>query len=111
MATDRDDDRDDRDDDRPSRRRRDDDYDDRRPAKAGGMDGFLGNTPVAIILAIVFFCFCPLAGLIIGGIGMAQCKDPGAKRNAMIMLVLSLLGIVVGLISNFVLLPMLQRQS
>jgi hypothetical protein len=103
MARDRDDDRDDDKDDRderPSRRRRDDDDD--APAKPGGMEGFFGNTALAIILAIVFFCICSPAGIILGGIGMGTCKQPDAKRNAMIMLILGVVGLIIGIISTVI---------
>jgi hypothetical protein len=79
-----------------------DDFDDRpvsgteRPA--GGMDGFFANTPLAIILAIVLFFCCWPIGLVLGIIGVATCKNPDAKRNAMIMLGLSVLAIVISII-------------
>jgi hypothetical protein len=77
-----------------------DDYDDRpaRPA-SGGMDGFFGNTALAIILSIVFFCICSPVGLILGIIGLTTCKNPDAKRNAMIMTVLAAIGLLIGIAS------------
>lgn len=117
MARDRDDDI--RDDDAPPPRRRDDDDaprsrrrrddDDDLPAKPGGMEGFFSNTPLSIILSVVFFLCCPLIGLILGGIGMGTTKTPDAKRNAMIMLIASVVGIIVGLIVNFAVLPNMQQ--
>ena len=111
MARDRDDDF--RDDDPPPRRR-DDDFED-APRRRGsrfdddpdvrpsrGMDGFFGNTALAIILAIVFFCFCSPAGIILGGIGMGTTKSPDSKRNAMIMLILGVVGLIIGIISAVV---------
>ncbi len=101
MARDRDDEpRDDDKDDAPrSRRRRDDDDD--TPSKPGGLEGFFANTPLAIILAIVFIFCCSPAGIILGGIGMGTCKLPDAKRNAMIMLILNGVALVVGIILRF----------
>jgi hypothetical protein len=105
MARRRDDDYEDDDiDDRPRSRRRDDDdddYDD-RPARRGGkpgpVDGMLKNTAVAIILALVSFCCCPLLGLILGGIGVGTTRDPEVKRNSIILLVAAVIGIVVNVI-------------
>jgi hypothetical protein len=80
----------------------DDDYDD-RPARRGdgaalsGMDSFLNNTVVAVLLALVSFFCCPFLGLILGGIGMATCKNPDSKRNAMIVLVASVLALVLNI--------------
>jgi hypothetical protein len=120
MARDRDDERDD-DDDRPARRRDDrddDDYDD-RPARRrrrrdddddgprkSGMDGFFGNTALAIILSIVFLCFCSPAGIILGGIGMGTCTRQETKRNAMIMLILGIVGLILGIVSTVIRLNM-----
>jgi hypothetical protein len=106
MARRRDDDYEDDDiDDRPARGRArddDDDYDDRPARRSGGakgpVDGMLGNTAVAIILALVSFCCCPLLGLIIGGIGMGTTRDPDVKRNSIIVLVAAVVGIVLNVI-------------
>jgi hypothetical protein len=79
-----------------------DDFDD-RPVRgtgppAGGLEGFFANTPVAIILSVVLFLCCWPAGLVLGGIGVATCKNPDAKRNAMIMLGLSAVAVVLTII-------------
>jgi hypothetical protein len=78
---------------------RDDDYD--RPAAApGGMDGFLSNMVAVVILALVSFFCCPLIGLILGIIGMITCKTSVAKKNATILLVVSVLSIALNIILN-----------
>ena len=68
-----------------------DDFDDDRPYRGPGeltgLDKFFANTPVAVILAVVSVFCCPLLGLVLGGIGMAICKNPDSKRNALITLV------------------------
>ena len=77
-----------------------DDYDDRPrgSAELAGLDKFFANTPVAIILAVVLFFCCWPAGAILGGIGVATCKNPDSKRNAMIMLGLAALALVISVI-------------
>ena len=67
------------------------------PSERSGMDKFFSNTGLAIVMIIFSFCCCPLAGLIVGGIGMAQCKVPQAKQMAMICLVVSVVAIVINL--------------
>lgn len=91
MARERDDDVDDRDDDDRPRRRSGGGGN----SELTGLDKFFANTPVAIILAIVFFCFCSLAGVILGGIGVFTCKNPDSKRNATIMLVLGVVKLLI----------------
>jgi predicted PurR-regulated permease PerM len=79
-----------------------DDFDDRPVAPGGrptgGMDGFFANTPLAIILAVVLFFCCWPIGLVLGIVGVATCKHPDAKRNAMIMLALSAVAVVITII-------------
>jgi hypothetical protein len=93
MAKDRDDDRD----DRP--RRRDDDYDDRPKTDLTGLDKFFSNIAVGIVLAVVGLLCCPLISIILGGIGMATCKNPDSKKHAMF----AVIGGVAGIILNVVL--------
>jgi hypothetical protein len=77
----------------------DDDYDDRpRRKKLSGMDGFLNNTAVAVLMALFSFCCCPLLGIILGAIGLATCTNPDSKRNSVILLVAGLAGAVVGIL-------------
>ena len=71
------------------------------PSELSGMDKFFSNTDLAVVLIIFSFCCCPLAGLITGGIGMATCKDPKAKQMAMICLIVSIVGLVIGLGAQF----------
>lgn len=79
---------------------RDNDYDRPAAASPGGMDGFLSNMIAVVLLCLVSFFCCPLIGLIVGGIGMATCKTPGAKKNATILLVVSVAAIAINLILN-----------
>jgi hypothetical protein len=81
--------------DRPRRRRSGGD------GQLSGMDGFMNNMAVMIIFAIIGVCCCPLLSIILGGIGMATCKNPDSKRNSMIVLVAGLVGAVLGIISYF----------
>lgn len=98
---------DDDDDDRPSRRSRrddDDDYDDDddRPRKKrrkrrsssssggdSGMDGLFVNDGTTVGLCVVAFCCCWPITLILGIIGLVACSDPNAKRNALIVTIVS----------------------
>jgi hypothetical protein len=78
-----------------------DDFDDRPyrgPAELTGLDKFFANTPVAIILSIVFFFCCAIAGVGLGIAGVATCKNPDSKRNATIMLALGALAIVLNIV-------------
>ena len=79
-----------------------DDYDDRPYRGTGelsGLDKFLNNTVVAVILALLSAFCCPLLGLILGGIGAATCKNPDSKRNAIIVLVGGVVGLLLGIAS------------
>ena len=103
MARQRDDDYED--DDLPAKRSRDrDDDDDDRPArrgggslveKPGGLDGFLGNLPISILVAVVFGFCCTCVPIILGGIGMATCKTPEGKKGAMFMLIIGIIFAVI----------------
>jgi hypothetical protein len=79
--------------DEPARRRPDDDDDDvvddrerRRRAeksKLTGIDGLFANTNIVVL--ILFSCLCNGIALILGIVGLVTCKDPTAKKNAMIV--------------------------
>jgi hypothetical protein len=62
-----------------------------------GMDGFLNNIAVAIGLTLFGICCCPIASLVVGGIGLGTCKNPDSKRNAMIVLVGGIIGIILNI--------------
>jgi hypothetical protein len=96
VARSRDEDYDD-DDDRPRRRRRDDDDDDSsdiRSKKLTGMDGMFGNTNI-VMLILFGFC-CGGIALILGIVGLATCKDPKARTNAMIVTILGAVSTAIG---------------
>ena len=96
MARDRyDDERDDDDDRDPPRRRRrrdeddEDDYDDRprRSGPMGPLDGMYRNTN---IVALILFGFCcGLIAFVLSLVAFLTAKDPKAKSNAMIVLIIS----------------------
>src|SRR6478735_8091572 len=94
MARSRDDDyEDDEVDDRPARRRRrddDDDYDD-RPARRGGANGPLDSmyADTNIVVLILFGCCCGLIAFVLSMVAYFTGKDPKAKSNAMIVIIIS----------------------
>ena len=105
MARARDDDYDDRDDDvddRPRRRRRDrddDDYDDRgRPTAQGPLDGMFANTNIVVL--VLFALCCRGIALILAAICYFTAKDPKAKSNALLVMVIDLVLVVVAIILN-----------
>ncbi len=79
-----------------------DDFDDDRPVRGTGeltgLDKFFANTPLAIVLSVVFFFCCAIAGIGLGIAGVATCKNPDSKRNATIMLVLGLAAVVLNIV-------------
>lgn len=79
---------------------RDDDFDRPAASKPGGLDGFMTNMVVVILLGLVSFFCCPLIGGILGLIGVLTCKTPDGKRNSTIILVISIVSIVLNIILN-----------
>ena len=82
------------DEDRPRRRRDEDDEDEeiarrirRRPVKLTGMDGMFGNTSMVALILFGFCCgdIAPILGII----GLCVCKDELARRNALIVTIIS----------------------
>ncbi len=74
----------------------DDDMDDLPPVRKkelSGMDGFFTNTsfPVLMLLGV---CCSFIAG-ILSIVGLATCKDPTAKQNAMTTLIVSVIFFVI----------------
>jgi hypothetical protein len=77
------------------------DYEDRSygaPPELSGMDKFFRSTAVGVIFALIGVFCCPLISIILGGIGMATCKNPGSKQNAMIALIGGVIGIVLNIV-------------
>ena len=92
MARERDDDYEDDTDDRPARRRGGD-----LVEKPGGLDGFFGNLPIAIVVGILTgFCCTGCTPIIIGGVGMALTKTPEGKKGAMFVLIIGVAFLILG---------------
>lgn len=105
MARRRDDDYEDDDyDDRPrSRRRDDDDYDDAprsRGGEKGPLDNMFANTNIVVL--ILFSCCCGLIAFILALVAYLTGKDPKAKSNALIVMIVSGILSVVGIIAQVV---------
>lgn len=106
MARARDDDYDDRDDDyddrpppRRRRRDRDDDDDDHdRPVAKGPLDGMFANTNIVVL--VLFALCCRGLAFILAAICYFTAKDPKAKSNATLVLVIDAVLIIVGVILN-----------
>jgi hypothetical protein len=85
------DDDDERDEDRPRRRRRDDDDDDYDDGPRGGgpkgpLDSTFANTNIVVL--VLFACCCRGIALILALICFFTAKDPKAKSNAMIVMII-----------------------
>ncbi len=95
MARSRDDDYDDDYDDRPAKKRRrddDDDYDDRPSRRGGGgamgpLDNMYANTNIVVL--ILFALCCNGIATILSLIAYLTAKDPTAKSNALITLIIA----------------------
>ena len=79
--------------DEPPRRRPDDrrdedygDYPDVRRRRTG-MDAFFGDTNT-VLLVFLALC-CNGVALILGIVGLATCKDPQAKQNALVVTIIA----------------------
>jgi hypothetical protein len=65
-----------------------------------GMDGLFAKTN--IVLLILFGFCCGYIALILGIVGVLTCKDPRAKQNAVIVLIISAIMSVLGTIGTIV---------
>ena len=89
--------------DEPPRRR--DEYDDYgyrpdvRRGELSGLDAFFTNN---FALAVVLAVCCNLIGLVLGIVGLATCKDPVAKKNAMVVTIVGAVVFVLVTIGNVV---------
>jgi hypothetical protein len=99
--------------DEPRRRR--DEYEDepRRgagygggPVQPGGLEGMLLSTGTFVLFCFLGFCCCAPGGLIVGIIGLTSFQNPLAKRNAMILTVVSGIALVLNIIGTGVQLAM-----
>lgn len=102
MARSRDDYDDDDYDDRPAKRRNDDDdYD--RPRGSGDkgpLDNMFANTNIVVL--ILFACCCGIIAFILALVAFLTAKDPKAKSNAMIVMIVSGILSVIGIIAQVV---------
>lgn len=103
MARSRDDDDDY--DDRPARRRRDDDDYDDRPSSRGGakgpLDGMYADTNIVVL--ILFAVCCNGIATILSLIAFLTAKDPKAKSNAMLTLIIAGVITVIGIGAQIIL--------
>jgi hypothetical protein len=96
MARERDD-RDDRD-DRPQRPRRDrdEDYDDRPREQLGPLDKTFRDTNIVVL--VLFGVCCGMIAAILGLVGVLTAKDPKAKSNATIVLIVGGIMVVLSIV-------------
>jgi hypothetical protein len=87
--------------------RHDDEYEDdvvdeppRRRKEMGWLDKQFNNTP--LVLLILFPVCCGIVALVFAIIGVAACEDPKARRNATIVLVISVVWIGVAVVLGVV---------
>ena len=100
--------RDDDDDDLPRRRPRDEDDDDDRPRRRkrsgggdmGPLDGMYRDTN--IVLLVLFGICCGLIAFILSLIALITAKDPTAKSNAMICMIVAIVSMVLGIVLNII---------
>lgn len=95
------------DDDRPRKKRLDDDYDDDDDAprikKSRKDRGFFDKTfaDTSIVVLILFGFCCGWVALILAIIGVVTCQDEKARRNATIVLVVSIVMVILSFIFGF----------
>jgi len=82
----------------------DDDLDDddlpsvKKKEPLSGMDGFFANTNIVVLVLFALCCGC--IPLVLGIIGLATCKDPKAKSNAMIVVIVSVVSTLIGVVAQ-----------
>jgi hypothetical protein len=64
-----------------------------------GMDGMFAKTNI-VVLILFSFC-CNGIALILGIVGLVVCKDPRAKSNALVVVIISGIITALGLIAQF----------
>jgi hypothetical protein len=75
----------------------DDDLDDLRPIRKNtlsGLDSTFATTSFPLL--ILFGVCCSGIALILSIVGLATCKDPTARKNATIVLIISIIFVVIG---------------
>jgi len=61
-----------------------------------GLDGMFAKTNIVIL--VLFGICCGGVALILGIVGLVTCKDPRAKRNAMIVVITNVVAIAIWLV-------------
>jgi hypothetical protein len=69
-----------------------------------GLDGMFAKTNVVVLYIFGFCCGC--VALILGIVGLVACKDPRAKKNALIVTILGVILPVIGIIAQVIMLAM-----
>jgi hypothetical protein len=72
-----------------------DDGFDRPPEKLSGFDNWYTGM---FVLAIIVSLCCGLIGLIVNAIGISSAKDPKAKANAKVCLIISIVIVIINAI-------------
>lgn len=89
-------------------RSRDDDYDDDddRPVRRGGgggamgpLDGMYANTNVVVL--VLFGLCCGVIAFVLSLVAFLTAKDPKAKSNAMLVMIIGGVMFAIGLVLNF----------
>ncbi len=80
------------------KRRRLYDDDDGDRGRSGGLDGMFANTSLPML--ILFPLCCGVFALIFAIIGVATCRDPQARSNAQLVLIISLISSGIGIALN-----------
>jgi hypothetical protein len=76
-----------------------DDYDDDVPSRRvekGPLDGMFGNTNIVVL--VLFALCCGLIALVLALVCYFTAKDPKAKSNAMVVIVIDVVLFIVGII-------------
>ena len=83
---------------RPPDDRRDEGYDDYPDVRRrrSGMDAFFGDTNT-VLLVFLALC-CNGVALILGIVGLATCRDPQAKRNALVVTIIAAIITAIGVL-------------
>jgi hypothetical protein len=69
------------------------------PRPLTGLDAMFANTN--IVLLVLFGVCCNGLALILGVVGLITCKDPKAKKNATIVIIVGGIMTILGLIAQF----------
>jgi predicted Zn finger-like uncharacterized protein len=80
------------------KRRSYDDDEDR--GRGGGLDGLFAGMSLPVV--ILFPLCCGVIALVLSIIGVATCRDPQARANAQLVLIISLVSSAIGIISNLI---------